>query len=454
MSSKVCYDHLGNRYNSIKDMCKHYNIGVDAFASRIRAKWTLKDALTNEINHDKQGKAYCDHLGNEYSSFISMCRHYNKSKSLVKERLKSGWSLEDALTKDRIDLRKECQDHLGIKYKSINDMCSKYGISEATFKSRIKVGWSLEDALTIGINGKKKCYDHLNNCYNSIKDMCNNYNISVPTFKHRLEDGWSIEDALTIRSSGCRGESIEYKGTVYKSFSELCKDYNILSVTAKSRLRDGWTLEDAIEIPASESYSVTDHKGNKYKGFVHMCNTYNMAATTVKKRLEDGWTLKDALETPTKLELRVRDHKGNEYRTFTDMCNAYMISPNTVRGRINSGWTLKNALEGKPKILDGLGNEFDSLPKLINYYKVNKANKVKDVTIYKRIREGFDLIIAVTGEQQIQIKFIGLDNKSYYSVPWSNAYVTAREIIQHYRPDLIDLYDKYNPTGEYNPYRG
>ena len=46
---------------------------------------------------------------------------------------------------------------------------------------------------------------------------------------------------------------------------------------------------------------------------------------------------------------------------------------------------------------------------------------------------------------------IGLDGKAYYKVQWSQDLVTARQIVEYYRPDLIKAYDKNNPTGKWNP---
>ena len=52
----------------------------------------------------------------------------------------------------------------------------------------------------------------------------------------------------------------------------------------------------------------------------------------------------------------------------------------------------------------------------------------------------------------VRFGMCGLDGRAYYLVPWSARPVTTREIVSHYRPDLLAAYDASNPTGKYKPY--
>lgn len=42
---KPCQDHLGNKFDSMSEMCEHYNITVSAFQNR-RRHYSLEVALT------------------------------------------------------------------------------------------------------------------------------------------------------------------------------------------------------------------------------------------------------------------------------------------------------------------------------------------------------------------------------------------------------------------------
>lgn len=61
-------------------------------------------------------------------------------------------------------------------------------------------------------------------------------------------------------------------------------------------------------------------------------------------------------------------------------------------------------------------------------------------------------VIKKSTSHKITPSFIGLNNKAYYTVNWNEKPVTTRQIIEHYRQDLLEAYDASNPTGEYKPF--
>lgn len=145
---KESVDHEGNIYKSISAMCDKYGVSIATYSSRIKSGLTVEEALTKESHQNVR-----DHLGNEYNSFSEMCLAYNKTIDAVRYRIAHNWSLEDALTSDigdiRISKRYVCKDHLGNIYVSKSAMCSQYNISKALFDYRIRHNWSLKDALTV-----------------------------------------------------------------------------------------------------------------------------------------------------------------------------------------------------------------------------------------------------------------------------------------------------------------
>ena len=80
------------------------------------------------------------------------------------------------------------------------------------------------------------------------------------------------------------------------------------------------------------------------------------------------------------------------------------------------------------------------------------AFDLPESTLRFRIDNGIEPEVCVVATDTIQLAFVSLKDKAYYKVPWSEDPVNTREIIEHYRPDLLDTYDKSNPTGEYRPY--
>lgn len=201
-------DHLGNEFPSAKTMCRHWNIKYTVYKHNIKHGYSVEDALT--IGADTPGipRVYKDHLGNEFNSITDMCKYWGIDKSIYMARIRYQWSQKDALTKP-IRKRNDCKDHLGQEFKSTKDMCRYWNISYSTYLSRIKAGWSIEDALTVQENKKMStsvsCKDHLGQEFKSIKEMCRHWHINHQTYKNRTEKkGWPVKKALTTWSANTR----------------------------------------------------------------------------------------------------------------------------------------------------------------------------------------------------------------------------------------------------------
>lgn len=153
-----------------------------------------------------------DHKGNEYASLSEMCSHYGIKSNTYNARIKAGWSIESALTKEKYARSSKdiIKDSAGVVYKNKSELCREYGIKRSTYDARINAGWTLGEALgknTRSIIGcGKKCRDHLNNKYESLSEMCSHYGISLTLYSTRIRRGWTVEDALTtpIRARHCK----------------------------------------------------------------------------------------------------------------------------------------------------------------------------------------------------------------------------------------------------------
>jgi len=145
-----CKDHLGNEYGSKKEMIEHYNIGMSTFYRRVKMGYDFKDIITIKPERIIINIKCKDHLGNEYDSKKEMCEHYNIDISTFYFRIKKRYSLENALMmkprKSTTDIK--CKDHLGNEYDSQKEMCEHYNINTRVFYSGIKMGLDLKKILT------------------------------------------------------------------------------------------------------------------------------------------------------------------------------------------------------------------------------------------------------------------------------------------------------------------
>lgn len=249
LKRNICKDHMGNVFPSISKMCKHYNINKSTFNTRIKRGMSIEEALTQEVELPSEKGIECyDHKGNRYKNYTEMAKIYHIPVSVLKDRLKRGLGIKEALE------QREIVDHTGKKYRSESQMCREYGISITTYKYRVKRGMSLKDALTIPIGDalNNSWIDHLGNMYKSERNMCAAYEIDPSTFRHRISTGMRIEEALA------HNKTYDHKGIAYKSELEMCKAYKIDNGTFRYRRREGFSVEEALTIP--KHYSLGEYR--------------------------------------------------------------------------------------------------------------------------------------------------------------------------------------------------
>ena len=376
---KTVEDHLGNRFESITAMCKFWDITESIFRNRVRLGWSLEEALTIKPGKKpkKTGKTCKDHLGNTYISIEEMCKAYNISANAYCARIRLGWSLEEALTKKLYDF--SCKDHLGKEYETTQEMCKAYNIPKTTFEQRIKKGWPLEKALTGEKHMERICKDHLGNTYKSVPEMCKVYGINRQTYEVRVKSGLSVEEALTkdLRTFKCK----DHLGNEYKSIDEMCKVYGIPRATYDKHIKKGWTIKKTL-MQKKLNYpnkgckcQCKDHLGNKYDTKKEMCDAYNISSSLYNSRIRHGWTIKDAL-TRKQRDCTCKDHLGNEYSSIEEMCKAYGIDTSVYYFRIRKGLTLKEALTNKTRTCtckDHLGKEYRSIAEMCRKYSITKS---------------------------------------------------------------------------------
>lgn len=158
---------------------------------------------------------------------------------------------------------------------------------------------------------------------------------------------------------------------------------------------------------------VTDHLSNEFESVELMCEHWETPVDVFKLRIEAGWTIEDALTYP--LRQNDLDNAGIEPEL------------NTIKGRFK---TLKSLAEL-------CKFSYSALHKRLNEYKWD-----------------IDTAVVIPTRDRVVAKGIGKKTgRLYYRVKWSSTLVTARQIIEHYEPNLLQEYDRMNPQGKYRPYR-
>ncbi len=291
-----------------------------------------------------------DHLGNEFNTLTEMCEHWNIKADVVSHRLCDGWDIKRALTQPvhKITVR----DHLGNVYSSIDKMLESYGINKNVYYNRITtLGWNKEQALTTPVNSNGH-YDGKitfhGKQYRSLSELCDCYRISYGMVESRLKRGWDLEKSIQpkLASHSNWQESIDHKGNKYPSFKRMCEQYNQCPSVVKRRLSQGLSLQEALEKPtnrhAKQQYIIN---GKTYDSFKSVCRDYGLDPTTVHGRMKrKNISLEEALYSTTPNKIEVTDFKGNFYSSYNEMYKAYGITKHIAKARKNNGWNEENVL--------------------------------------------------------------------------------------------------------------
>ena len=94
---RKCKDHLGNSYENIESMCKAWNVSYATYKFREDKGYDIKTCLTG-IGLHKQHKIRCvDHLGNVYESEKELCNAYGISRDTYRRKSRDGKGLLEIL---------------------------------------------------------------------------------------------------------------------------------------------------------------------------------------------------------------------------------------------------------------------------------------------------------------------------------------------------------------------
>jgi len=145
----------GKFYNNLVAIAADYKIPVKRLEGRLRLGFNLEDSISNAkfLTRKRISEGFKKTIP-EYA------KQHNINPKKVYERLKRGWSLEEALeTKkrqidlsDRYNSKKITID--GKTFSSQSSAAKFYGLTHQTFFKRIKRGWTIRQAL--GLEKRKR----------------------------------------------------------------------------------------------------------------------------------------------------------------------------------------------------------------------------------------------------------------------------------------------------------
>ena len=115
-AKKVYVDSKGNSYASMKELISAYGITNNTYYSRRALGWSREEALTGVHNaiRKKRDRVITDHLGNKYNTLKEMCNAWGIELYNYERRRRKGWSMEEILTTPGTKIDKEEKQNIDI----------------------------------------------------------------------------------------------------------------------------------------------------------------------------------------------------------------------------------------------------------------------------------------------------------------------------------------------------
>lgn len=144
----------------------------------------------------------------------------------------------------------------GKKFASIQDAAAAYGIHKSVVARRLRTGWSIYEALGLSPPPPRVAHNRSEirtslGTYQSISAAADAHGVEPGTVIARLAKGWPTEHALGLVSRERmekRGRTLFFRGARYESIKALASAFKKSGALVRKRLNSGWTIEQALDL--------------------------------------------------------------------------------------------------------------------------------------------------------------------------------------------------------------
>ena len=134
------YIYQGQKFSSVKSLARYVGINEKTLMARLHRGLDIEKAC-------EATDFRCTYYDGK--SLSQMCREKQKSKELVGNRIKYGYSLEEALNRPKCITKQGRPVKVkGVAYASVIQAIRALGLTEkeATIRSRLHLGWNIDSA--------------------------------------------------------------------------------------------------------------------------------------------------------------------------------------------------------------------------------------------------------------------------------------------------------------------
>jgi hypothetical protein len=320
----------------------------------------------------------------KFDSLSAASEYFHITQSLIKERLKSGMTPEEAvgvpkklnltntprqsqpIKKTSVDKKNPAAQFSahpvrvhGESFGSISAFARHYGLSPDKVRSRMHRGESPKDIIhtlnpsvvtpqpplaetlkgvqiTHTASAKKFKVDGA--AFGSISDLAIHFHTDANLIKKRLSDGWSVPQAVGVASHPSQSQlplstySLDVDGKHFQSVADVAKFTHVDPTELISLLHQGLSSQDAV----TKLRSVTVD-GKTYHSEREAAQHAGVPLSTFYQRRKRGASVTDALikqNTKTISGKKGMTFNGAHFNSLTEIARSQGVSPHKLRYRV------------------------------------------------------------------------------------------------------------------------
>ena len=384
MSKLVSIVCEGKHFESVAAMCVHY--GVERFKthSRIQRGWTPEQAIGLAPREESLYRPKAVEInGRRYENLTLAAATFGVKLATVKARIEGGYSIEDAFLgrlKPRVGTRGKQVEFDGVVYASIATLGRKFNLTGTLVSKRLKSGWTLAQALeTVPApprfrnfegHAREQKWKDVRTTEGKIEPVPNRegyklylvtnsvnskvyVGITVGELDARLKQHFAAarrgRKSAFMNAINKYGEvafQIELLSDAARTYDDL-QDQEVQEIVRRNSIRNGYNTAQGGSIGTAKELTVD---GRTFPSYVSAAAHYGVDVQVMVVRLGRlKWTPEESVG------LVAKDWVGKEipvtvagvtYPSINQAAKAYKINYKLVHERIKRrGWTLEQALE-------------------------------------------------------------------------------------------------------------
>ena len=383
---------------SISAWIRALGLNKNVVFSRLRKGWDVSRAFAEPVSYGRYGAKEIEYMG-ETHSMSAWARQLGCSVSQLSKRLRSGMSVEEALTKP---FTKRNQGRVGGqliefqgKKQSLSEWAREKGISFSTLYGRLRKGWSVERMLSADTGGNADVRRlEYKGKVQTISEWARELGMSRGLIYDRLRKGWCIDRVLGVKVSDntARKRMATINGKT-QSVVAWARELGLNISTVYGRLQKGWSEIEALSNTPKLHVAQIEYKGEK-KTMVEWAAAYGLKVSLVRKRLRLGWTIEKALTTPMCQGGTKKYYYNGTEKTLANWAVESGVPKKLLQDRLGRGWSIKRAIETPPgdvrqaRMIKFRGKE-------CSLHEISRMTGIKVSTISSRLRKGWEIEKAV-----------------------------------------------------------